>query len=146
MDKCEAGTVVGPDAFLEVRVELVDSEPDIWRLFEIRGSMVLNQVHQVLQAAFGWEERTCTGSQQAIRSRRCGRLTAKSQKPCSGSPSRNAKHRKTGQRRYAPLISCSRWAQARHSMNTTLATAGSTGSSWYTASPRGQRQPAGRAA
>ncbi|GAC1372876.1 MAG: hypothetical protein NVS2B15_20710 [Pseudarthrobacter sp.] len=41
---------------LVVRVELVDSEPAIWRQFELRGSMALNQVHQVLQAAFGWED------------------------------------------------------------------------------------------
>jgi len=42
-------------------VELVDSEPAIWRLFELPSSLALSQVHQVLQAAFGWEERTCTG-------------------------------------------------------------------------------------
>ncbi|MDE8670514.1 hypothetical protein PY310_18195 [Pseudarthrobacter sp. H3Y2-7] len=35
---------------------LVDSEPEIWRSLEIRSSMTLDQVHQVLQAAFGWED------------------------------------------------------------------------------------------
>jgi hypothetical protein len=39
-----------------VRVELVDSEPAIWRQFELRDSTALSQVHQVLQAAFGWED------------------------------------------------------------------------------------------
>jgi hypothetical protein len=56
MGKAAAGTRAGQDALLEVRVDLVDSEPDIWRLFELRGSMALNQVHQVLQAAFSWED------------------------------------------------------------------------------------------
>ena len=35
---------------------LVDSVPEIWRLLEIRSSMALDQVHDVLQAAFGWED------------------------------------------------------------------------------------------
>lgn len=56
MDKFEAGTGIGQDFVLEVRVELVDSEPEIWRRFELRGSLALSQVHQVLQAAFGWED------------------------------------------------------------------------------------------
>ncbi|MDQ0675135.1 hypothetical protein QFZ36_002696 [Pseudarthrobacter siccitolerans] len=56
MDKFEAGSGVGQDSVLEVRVELVDSEPEIWRRFELRGSLALSQVHQVLQAAFGWED------------------------------------------------------------------------------------------
>lgn len=30
--------------------------PDIWRKFEIRSSTALNQVHQVLQTAFDWED------------------------------------------------------------------------------------------
>jgi hypothetical protein len=56
MHKFEAGTGVGQDSILQVRVELVDSVPDIWRLFEIRNSMALDQVHELLQAAFGWED------------------------------------------------------------------------------------------
>jgi hypothetical protein len=56
MDKFGAGTGVGQDAVLEVRVTLVDSEPEIWRLVEMRGSLALSQVHQVLQAACGWED------------------------------------------------------------------------------------------
>jgi len=52
MDKFEAGTGVGPDSVLEVRVELVDCEPGIWRRFGFRDSLVLSHVHQVLQAAF----------------------------------------------------------------------------------------------
>ncbi|WP_400160444.1 plasmid pRiA4b ORF-3 family protein [Arthrobacter sp. BPSS-3] len=56
MDKSEAGTGVRQDSVLEVRVDLVDSEPEIWRRFELRGSLALSQVHRVLQAAFGWED------------------------------------------------------------------------------------------
>lgn len=37
-------------------MELVDSEPSIWRQLEMPGSLALPQVHQVLQAAFGWED------------------------------------------------------------------------------------------
>jgi len=56
MNKFEAATGVGQDSVLEVRVTLVDSEPEIWRLVEIRGSLALSQVHQILQAAFGWDD------------------------------------------------------------------------------------------
>lgn len=53
MDKFEARTGIRQDSVLAVRVELVDSEPEIWRLFELRRSLTLTQMHQVLQAAFG---------------------------------------------------------------------------------------------
>lgn len=56
MDKLEAGSLVSRESILEVRVELVHSEPAIWRQLEIRGSLALHQVHQVLQAAFDWED------------------------------------------------------------------------------------------
>jgi hypothetical protein len=56
MDKLAAGIRVGQESFLEVRVALVDSEPAIWRQLEIRSTITLNQVHQVLQAVFGWED------------------------------------------------------------------------------------------
>jgi hypothetical protein len=56
MDKLEAGTRVRRGSLLEVRVELVYSEPSIWRQLEMRSTMTLKQVHQVLQAAFGWED------------------------------------------------------------------------------------------
>ena len=54
--KFDAGTGVGQASVLEVRVELVHSEPSIWRRLEMRGSLAMNQVHQVLQAAFDWED------------------------------------------------------------------------------------------
>ena len=56
MDKLEAGDPIRRESILEVRVELVHSEPSIWRRLEIRGSLALHRVHRVLQAAFGWED------------------------------------------------------------------------------------------
>lgn len=41
---------------LAVRVVLVDSEPEIWRLLELRSSLTLGRVHRILQVAFGWED------------------------------------------------------------------------------------------
>ncbi|WP_457973448.1 plasmid pRiA4b ORF-3 family protein [Arthrobacter sp. D1-17] len=56
MGKFHAGTRGGQDSVLEVRVELVDSVPGIWRQVGIRSSLALNQIHQILQAALGWED------------------------------------------------------------------------------------------
>jgi hypothetical protein len=41
---------------LDVRVVLVDSEPEIWRQLELRGSLTLVTVHRILQVAFGWKD------------------------------------------------------------------------------------------
>ena len=47
----------GPaESVLKVRMVLLDSEPAIWRRLDIRGSLALNQMHQILQVAFGWEK------------------------------------------------------------------------------------------
>ncbi|MET3812152.1 hypothetical protein ABIB14_003282 [Arthrobacter sp. UYEF3] len=54
MDKLEAGTGAGPGSILEIRIDLIDSVPGIWRQLELQGAMALDQVHQVLQIAFGW--------------------------------------------------------------------------------------------
>ncbi|WP_307857170.1 IS1096 element passenger TnpR family protein [Pseudarthrobacter albicanus] len=35
---------------------LVDREPTIWRLLELVGSVSLVRVHEILQAAFGWQD------------------------------------------------------------------------------------------
>jgi hypothetical protein len=46
-------------------MELVHSQPPIWRQLEIHGSLALHQVHQVLQAAFDWEDaRTAAACQR----------------------------------------------------------------------------------
>jgi hypothetical protein len=54
--RAKAGIGVGQQSILRVRVALVDSEPEIWRQLEIRSTLTLDQVHRVLQAAFGWED------------------------------------------------------------------------------------------
>jgi hypothetical protein len=41
---------------LELRAVLTGSHPEIWRQLELCGSMRLNQVHDVLQVAFGWQD------------------------------------------------------------------------------------------
>jgi hypothetical protein len=56
MENASAGLVGKPEFMLEVRVELVDVEPRIWRQLEVRGSLTLDVIHQVLQTAFGWED------------------------------------------------------------------------------------------
>jgi hypothetical protein len=56
MGKVRAGDGAGQESILEVRVVLVDSVPEIWRLLEIRSPIALDQVHAVLQVAFGWED------------------------------------------------------------------------------------------
>jgi len=43
------------ETILRIRVHLVDSEPEIWRLLEVDASLRLDQLHQVLQIAMGWE-------------------------------------------------------------------------------------------
>jgi hypothetical protein len=56
MGKLRAGSGGGQESILEVRVVLVDSVPAIWRLLEIRSPAALDQVHELLQVAFGWED------------------------------------------------------------------------------------------
>lgn len=46
----------GQESVLELRVLLADSHPEIWRQLEVRGSTSLDQVHGVLQVAFGWKD------------------------------------------------------------------------------------------
>lgn len=43
-------------AVYRLRVELDDSTPPIWRRIDVRSDLPLDVVHQVLQAAFGWND------------------------------------------------------------------------------------------
>jgi hypothetical protein len=45
---------IGP-ALLRVRVHLVDSNPEIWRLIEINADLPLPLVHDALQIVMGWQ-------------------------------------------------------------------------------------------
>jgi hypothetical protein len=42
--------------FLDSLVHGCSTFPEIWRLLEVLSTMTLNQLHQVLQVAFGWED------------------------------------------------------------------------------------------
>jgi hypothetical protein len=39
-----------------IRVSILGSEPEIWRLLEIDSSLSLAEVHDVIQIAFGWRD------------------------------------------------------------------------------------------
>ncbi len=56
VSKREAKYLDWPDSVLRMRVCLAGSEPEIWRLLDVLGSMPLGLVHEVLQVAFGWED------------------------------------------------------------------------------------------
>lgn len=43
-------------AVLRLRVAIVGSEPEIWRLLEVDANLSLTQLHDVLQITFGWRE------------------------------------------------------------------------------------------
>ncbi|MEI2776340.1 MAG: plasmid pRiA4b ORF-3 family protein [Tetrasphaera sp.] len=45
-----------PPAVLRLRVDLVDAEPPIWRSLDVRGDLTLEEVHNIVQAAFGWTD------------------------------------------------------------------------------------------
>ncbi|MFC9354015.1 plasmid pRiA4b ORF-3 family protein [Arthrobacter sp. NPDC057013] len=56
MEDPAAATADAANSLLEIRVRLPECDPEIWRLLELAGSLSLGQVHEVLQAAFGWED------------------------------------------------------------------------------------------
>ena len=48
-------TIVAPDGQVyQIKVSLEYIEPEIWRRFLVPASMTLDQLHKVLQIAFGW--------------------------------------------------------------------------------------------
>lgn len=125
--------LAGPDWVLELRVGLVDSDPEIWRRLEVLGSMPLGLVHEVLQVAFGWED---AHLHRFVDSDPFAPLRpVNGEVPESGSGSRHsgARKRPTWTRTAVRWISFLRVDRGRPSMSTTLATAGSTGSNWFPA-------------
>jgi hypothetical protein len=58
MNKLEAGTGLELESILEVRVKRVDSEAEIWRRFELRGSLDLSQIHRGSDEPFDPASRT----------------------------------------------------------------------------------------
>lgn len=47
---------VPPDTIATLRIDLLDSDPPIWREVEVPVAMTLKQLHAVVQAAMGWED------------------------------------------------------------------------------------------
>ena len=87
-------------------------------------------VHQILQAAFGWEAAhlhkfTPDDPLAPLRP-----VTGEIPDVLQWLPGQECEEPETDPRRIAPWISCSPWVLAQPFMNTTLATAGFTGSSW----------------
>ncbi|HEU0042600.1 MAG TPA: plasmid pRiA4b ORF-3 family protein, partial [Jiangellaceae bacterium] len=39
-----------------IRADLQDADPPIWRLLELRSDLFLNEVHDIIQVAFGWTD------------------------------------------------------------------------------------------
>ena len=47
---------VPADTIATLRIDLLDSNPPIWREIEVPVAMTLKQLHAVVQAAMGWED------------------------------------------------------------------------------------------
>lgn len=45
-----------PDTIATLRIELLDSDPSIWREIEVPVAMTLKQLHSVIQAVMQWED------------------------------------------------------------------------------------------
>jgi hypothetical protein len=43
-------------AMLQIRIDLDDAQPQIWRRLNVRADLTLDVVHQVIQDAFGWAD------------------------------------------------------------------------------------------
>ena len=48
---------IEPACTLRARVEVLGVVPPIWRALELRSDLTLDVLHEVIQAAFGWEDR-----------------------------------------------------------------------------------------
>jgi hypothetical protein len=48
--------IVPPDMIATLRIDLLDSDPPIWREIEVPVSMTLRELHAVVQAAMEWED------------------------------------------------------------------------------------------
>lgn len=51
-----ANSATTRESILTVRVALMESDPEIWRLLEMRSFLTLDDVHSILQTVFGWED------------------------------------------------------------------------------------------
>ena len=51
-----ADNSIPSDIIATLRIDLLGSDPPIWREIEVPTSMTLKQLHAVVQAAMGWED------------------------------------------------------------------------------------------
>lgn len=51
-----SGIFPGSPVLLRVRVHLVGSAPEVWRLIEVDGDVRLDEFHEVLQIVMGWQD------------------------------------------------------------------------------------------
>jgi len=51
-----ADDTLSPDLIATVRIDLLDTDPPIWREVEVPIAMTLKQVHGVIQAAMEWQD------------------------------------------------------------------------------------------
>jgi hypothetical protein len=54
-----AADSVPADTIATLRIDLLDSDPPIWREIEVPVAMTLKQLHAVVQAAMGWRRPIC---------------------------------------------------------------------------------------
>jgi Plasmid pRiA4b ORF-3-like protein len=45
-----------PETIATLRIDLIDSDPPIWREIEVPVAMTLKQLHAVIQTAMEWED------------------------------------------------------------------------------------------
>jgi hypothetical protein len=67
-----------PQTIATLRIDLLDSDPPIWREIEVPVAMTLKQLHAVIQAAMAWEDAHLwefTLGRERIGSSRAARLT-----------------------------------------------------------------------
>jgi Plasmid pRiA4b ORF-3-like protein len=48
---------IEPANIFRVRIEIIDVVPPIWRTLDLLSDLSLDALHEVIQAAFGWEDR-----------------------------------------------------------------------------------------
>ena len=73
-----------PEPIATLRIDLIDSDPPIWREIEVPLAMTLKQLHAVIQATMEWEDAHLwefTLGRERIGSSRAARLTLRT---CSG--------------------------------------------------------------
>src|SRR3954454_16530468 len=54
---CDNGPMPETEKALDLRIVLEGSKPEIWRTLRVPASVRLNDLHEAIQRAFGWENR-----------------------------------------------------------------------------------------